>query len=98
MSAPEILSKIKSRVQTITGRYGFSSQLIGELGTGRFIAGIGGGRKVSEVTRRAMDVRRSIPFPMLFREITDNPFIRDMGFESPPAEPSNHRDMSVFVE
>jgi hypothetical protein len=98
MSAPEILSKIKSRVQTITGRYGLSGQLLDQVGTGRLIAGVGGGRMVSEARRRAMDVRRSIPFPMLFGEITDNPIIRDMAFEAPPAEPSDHRNMSVIVE
>ena len=98
MSAPEILNMVRSKVRTITGRYGLSGQLIGELGTGRLIAGVGGGRMVSKATRRAMDVRRSIPFPMLFGEITDNPVLRDMAFEAPPAEPSDHRNMSVFVE
>jgi len=87
-----------SKVKTVTGRYDLSGQLIGELGTGRLISGVGGGRMISKATRRARDIRRSIPFPMLFGEITDNPFIRDMAFEAPPAEPSNHREMSVFVE
>lgn len=82
----------------MTGRYGFSGQLLDQVGSGRLLAGVGGGRKISEATRRVVSVRRSIPFPMLFGEITDNPIIRDMAFEAPPAEPSNGRDMSVFVE
>ena len=106
MSAPEILNRVRSRVQSITGRYGFSGQMLGELGSGRLITGVGGGRVATEVRKRANTVRNMIPLRGLglLGEITDNGNVRDMAIESFPASNAEGRaltrypDAAVYVE
>ena len=95
---------VRSKVRTMTGRYGLSGQLLDQVGSGRLLAGVGGGRMVSEATRRVVSVRRSIPFPMLFGEITDNPNISGISIEGFPAARdeglavSAYSDAAVYVE
>lgn len=97
---------VRSKVRTITGRYGLSGQLLDQVGSGRLLTGVGGGRMVTEVRKRALGVRSMIPVKGLglMGEITDNMGIDNMSIESFPAASREGRaltrfpDAAVYVE
>ena len=97
---------VRSRVKTITGRYGLSGQLLDQVGSGRLLTGVGGGRMVTEVRKRALSVRSMIPVKGLglMGEITDDMGIDNMSIESFPAANREGRaltrfpDAAVYVE
>jgi len=103
MSAPDILSTVRNKVRTVASRYGLSGQLLDQVGSGKLLAGIGRGKMVSEATQKVVSIRRSLPVPMLFGEITDNPNI-NAAVEGFPAlrdegrAVSAYSDSAVYVE
>lgn len=97
---------VRSKVRTITGRYGLSGQLLDQVGSGRLLTGVGGGRMVTEVRKRALGVRSMIPVKGLglMGEITDNPNVTNISIEGFPAARDEGRavsaysDVAVYVE
>ena len=105
MSATEILSMVKNKVKSITGRYGLglSGQLIDQVGGGRLVSTVGTGALVSNAKSRVITARRRMAVPMIFGEITTTPSV-EAAIEGFPAKRyegravSHYSDSAVYVE